>query len=467
MMKSKELRNLGIPKGPVMETAKSIVGRAIKDGMPRPDIREAIRNLVNDPSAYETDPLFKDLALQFTAVSRARARFEERAEPAPYRQWGNGLESQAVEQMVNACLLPVSIRGALMPDAHVGYGLPIGGVLAVDNAVIPYAVGMDIACRMKLTVLDIPVADLKGQKDRLIQALEKETRFGVGASFKKNRREHPVMDEGWDQTPMLAHLKDKAWNQLGTSGSGNHFVEYGTLTLDKDDLGLEAGIYTALLSHSGSRGPGGMIAQHYSKLAMSMHPELPGQLQALSWFDLDSAEGREYWISMEQMGRFAAANHELIHRHIARHLGVDILLDLENHHNYAWREQVDGRELVVHRKGATPAGPGVIGIIPGSMGTPGYVVRGKGDMDSLQSASHGAGRKLSRKAAKETITWHQTKKFLADRDVLLITAGLDESPLAYKDIDDVMAAQDDLVERVARFDPKIVKMAPAGERPED
>jgi tRNA-splicing ligase RtcB len=170
---------------------------------------------------------------------------------------------------------------------------------------------------------------------------------------------------------------------------------------------------------------------------------------------------------MEQMGRFAAANHELIHRHIAGNLGVDVLLDLENHHNFAWREQVDGREAVVHRKGATPAGPGVMGIIPGSMGTPGYVVRGKGDIDSLQSASHGAGRKLSRKAAKETITWHQTKKFLADRDVLLLTAGLDESPMAYKDIDEVMAGQDDLVERVARFDPKIVKMAPAGERPED
>ncbi len=126
-----------------------------------------------------------------------------------------------------------------------------------------------------------------------------------------------------------------------------------------------------------------------------------------------------------------------------------------------------GREVIVHRKGATPAGNGVLGIIPGSMGTPGYVVRGKGNPVSLNSASHGAGRKMSRKAAKETLTWHDAKKFLSDQGVLLLSAGLDEVPMAYKDIQEVMAAQHDLVVPVARFDPKIVKMAPAGEAPED
>jgi tRNA-splicing ligase RtcB len=332
--------------------------------------------------------------------------------------------------------------------------------------VIPYAVGMDIACRMKMTVLDLPVSALTGQVDRLKNALERETRFGVGATFRQ-RRQHAVMDEDWSFSLPVRRNKDKAWGQLGSSGSGNHFVEFGTLTLDADDLGLKAGTYLALLSHSGSRGTGNAIATHYSKLAVEKHPELPKELTHLAWLDMDSEEGQEYWQAMELMGRYAAANHELIHRFVARNLNVDVLLDIENHHNFAWKEVHDGRELIVHRKGATPAREGVLGIIPGSMGTPGYVVRGRGISESLHSAAHGAGRKMSRKKAKETFTWSDAKKFLQERGVLLLSAGLDEVPMAYKDIQEVMAAQSDLVEPVARFDPKIVKMAPGGERPED
>jgi tRNA-splicing ligase RtcB len=167
------------------------------------------------------------------------------------------------------------------------------------------------------------------------------------------------------------------------------------------------------------------------------------------------------------MGKYAAANHELIHRSIARNLGVDVLLDVENHHNFAWKEEHDGERLIVHRKGATPAGEGVMGIIPGSMGTPGYVVRGTGDEDSLRSASHGAGRRMSRTAAKKQFNWEDVRRFLTARRVCLISAGLDEVPMAYKDIDEVMSQQRDLVETVARFDPRLVKMAQAGERPED
>ena len=157
---------------------------------------------------------------------------------------------------------------------------------------------------------------------------------------------------------------------------------------------------------------------------------------------------------------------------MARALGVEVLLDVENHHNFAWRERhtlPDGSEaeLIVHRKGATPAGAGVLGIIPGSMGTPGYVVRGKGVAASLNSASHGAGRRMSRTKAKATFTWKDAKAFLDARGVTLLSAGLDEVPMAYKDIDTVMAAQADLVEPLARFEPRLVKMAPAGEKPED
>jgi tRNA-splicing ligase RtcB len=149
-----------------------------------------------------------------------------------------------------------------------------------------------------------------------------------------------------------------------------------------------------------------------------------------------------------------------------------VLLDIENHHNFAWRERhrlTDGseEEVIVHRKGATPAGAGVLGIIPGSMATPGYVVRGRGVTASMNSAAHGAGRRMSRTQAKARFTWDQARTFLSERGVTLISAGLDEVPMAYKDIDEVMAAQRDLVEPLARFQPRLVKMAPAGERPED
>jgi tRNA-splicing ligase RtcB len=400
-----------------------------------------------------------------------RQAFVPRAEPAPYRIWGEGLEADALNQMKNACGLPVAVAGALMPDAHVGYGLPIGGVLATDDAVIPYAVGVDIACRMKMTVLDLPIHALERDRARLTKALERETRFGVGGSFKSPRR-HEVMDADWRVTPLTATLKDRAWSQLGTSGSGNHFVEYGVLTVLDAAVGLQPGTYLALLSHSGSRGAGAQIAQHYSKVARAAHPELPPELAHLAWLDLSSAEGQEYWAAMELMGRYAAANHALIHAHIRDALGVEALLDVENHHNYAWRERhrlPDGRErdVIVHRKGATPAGAGVLGIIPGSMGTPGYVVRGKGMPASLNSAAHGAGRRMSRTKARQKFTWDQAQRFLKERGVTLLSAGLDEVPMAYKDIEKVMAAQDDLVERLARFEPRLVKMAPSGEPPED
>ena len=395
--------------------------------------------------------------------------FEERRKRAPYRKWGHDLEPQSVEQMENACRLPVSVRGALMPDAHLGYGLPIGCVLATKDAVIPYAVGVDIACRVKMSVLDLPPASLDDgdASGRLRDAITRETRFGIGASFKKPRA-HAVMDEDWSRSPVTREMKDKAWSQLGTSGSGNHFVEFGELEVAEGAaLDLPAGRYVAFLSHSGSRGVGAGVASHYSKRAMAAHPELPKELSRLAWLDLASADGAEYWWAMELMGRYAAANHACIHRHVAANLGAEVLLDLENHHNFAWKERHDGRDVIVHRKGATPAGEGVLGIIPGSMATPTYVVRGKGSSDALDSAAHGAGRVMSRTKAKKTIEWPDVQARLRDSGVKLMSAGLDEAPMVYKNIDDVMRAQADLVESIATFRPRLVKMAPAGERPED
>jgi tRNA-splicing ligase RtcB len=363
-----------------------------------------------------------------------------------------------------------------MPDAHVGYGLPIGGVLATDHAVIPYAVGVDIACRMKLTVYDRKANTIAGQRDRLANIIEDETRFGMGCEFKQ-RREHEVMDEDWSVSPVTQRLRDKAWSQLGTSGSGNHFVEFGAFTVDAEQaqaLGLSdagPGEYLALLSHSGSRGTGAQVCDFYSKRAMARRDDLPKELKHLAWLSLDEADGQEYWAAMNLMGRYAAANHALIHKHIARKLGAHVILDIENHHNFAWKEThvVNGesRELIVHRKGATPAGAGVLGIIPGSMASPGYVVRGKGLPESLHSASHGAGRVMSRTKAMQSFTWSAVKKQLAAAGVELLSAGLDEVPGVYKDIAQVMAAQTDLVDVLGRFDPKLVKMCPAGDRAED
>jgi tRNA-splicing ligase RtcB (3'-phosphate/5'-hydroxy nucleic acid ligase) len=428
-------------------------------------LHEEVAAIVANPSAFLADDLRKDFA-----KSLLNAPPPPRAEPVKYHQWGQGLEHEAVMQMEKACLLPVSVAGALMPDAHVGYGLPIGGVLATENAVIPYAVGVDIACRMKMTVLDIPVRELEQKQERLTRAIEAETRFGVGANF-KTRRAHDVLDADWSVSPITKQNKDKAWSQLGTSGSGNHFVEFGLFTAHGQIHGLEAGTYLALLSHSGSRGTGAAVCDHYSKIAFSQFPDLPSELKRLAWLSLDSQEGQEYWKAMELMGRYAAANHALIHKHVAANLGAEVLLDLENHHNFAWKEKhvINGveKEVIVHRKGATPAGQGVLGIIPGSMASPGFVVSGKGNPESLNSASHGAGRAMSRKAANEKFNWKDVNRFLKQQGVTLISSGLDEVPMAYKNIREVMEAQRDLVTVLGQFDPKLVKMAPAGERPED
>ena len=464
-MNTKDLIQLGVPLGEPIRLALEFIQSFIAQGKDGALLEAEIFNIVANPPAFFADELRAPLA---RAVYRPA--FTPRAELAPWRQWGEGLEAEAVKQMANACALPVAVAGALMPDAHVGYGLPIGGVLATDNAVIPYAVGVDIACRMKLTVYDRKANTLAGQRERLANLIESETRFGMGCEF-KDRREHDVMDEDWSVSPVTNRLRDKAWSQLGTSGSGNHFVEFGAFTVEQNDLGLEPGEYLALLTHSGSRGTGAQVCDFYSKRAMARHEHLPKELKHLAWLSLDDADGQEYWAAMNLMGRYAAANHALIHKHIAKKLGAHVILDIENHHNFAWKERhvVNGeeREVIVHRKGATPAGAGVLGIIPGSMASPGYVVRGKGSPESLTSASHGAGRVMSRTKAMQSFTWSATKKLLAERGVELLSAGLDEVPGVYKDIHAVMAAQTDLVEVLGQFDPKLVKMCPAGDRAED
>ena len=461
-MKGRELANLGL-NGTQIKIAQTLCRDAASNGLSKKEMRRAIRSIVADPDAHFDHPHFAQLAEAVSALD-----FVERDEPAPWKQWGEDLDPNSIKQMVHACRLPVARRGALMPDAHLGYGLPIGGVLATKDAVIPYAVGVDIACRMRLSVLDIPESalDSASERARLTDVLESETRFGIGASF-DDPHDHEVMDEDWSMTAITKRMASKGRAQLGSSGSGNHFVEYGTFTLSEPDLGLSPGTYLALLSHSGSRGAGAQVANHYSKLARELHPELPSELQHLAWLDMKSEEGQEYWEAMQLMGRYAAANHEVIHREMVRALGARALATVENHHNFAWQEKHDGEDLIVHRKGATPAGKGVLGVIPGSMASPAYVVRGRGEEGSLRSASHGAGRVMSRRQASREGDWSKVNEELREKGVELLSAGLDEAPFVYKDIHEVMAAQTDLVDVVARFMPRIVKMAPSGSRPED
>lgn len=458
-MKSRDIVELGVPKS-LLKDAQLAVRSAIAGGMKKRALPGFLQAIVEKPDEYRSDPWGGALATALAAY-RESNRFEERVVPAPWRQWGDDLDPQSIQQLHNACALPVAVRGALMPDAHVGYGLPIGGVLGTRNAVIPYAVGVDIACRVKLSVLDLPVDALESKHEQLKRVLLRETQFGIGARFEK-RREHDVMDRDWSVTVTTKRNRDKAWSQLGTSGGGNHFVEYGVFSVGAPSLGIPAGKYLAILSHSGSRGTGASVCEEYSRRAKARRPELPTPLKNLAWLDLDTEDGQEYWAAMNLMGEYAAANHACIHRHMVAALGAEVILDLENHHNFAWKEIHDGEELIVHRKGATPAGEGILGIIPGSMATPAYVVRGLGHPESLMSAAHGAGRVMSRTQATKTLKWRDAHAFLAERGVTLISAGIDEVPAVYKDIQAVMRAQADLVEPVAQFQPKLVRMAKDG-----
>ena len=453
------------PDGKIIGIAKKIGEGLSEQGFDRETILARLDAVRQNPGPFLADEWMADLARECIRLAQKDipSHDELRESSLSYPIWGReNIEQGSIAQMDNAMRLPVSVAGALMPDAHVGYGLPIGGVLATENAVIPYAVGVDIACRMRLSLYEVS-PHLLGQKKSLFEkALLEETAFGMGAQWKgSDRADHEVLDDSaWNATRLLVTLKDNAARQLGTSGTGNHFVEWGSFHLYEPLLGLQPGEYLALLSHSGSRSVGFKIAHRYSKLAMEKHPDLDKSVRHLAWLPLDSEEGQEYWLSMELAGRFASANHYIIHNRVAKAVGLKEAAVVENHHNFAWAEKLaDGRDVIVHRKGETPASAGVLGVIPGSMGDAGYVVRGRGVSASLESASHGAGRLMSRRAALESISRTARDEYLKERGVTLLGGGMDESPQAYKPIDSIIAAQHDLVDVLGKFTPRIVRMA--------
>jgi len=423
-----------------------------------------LTEVLNQPESYINHEVFGVIADKLIIKDETIA-LQEQLDYAVYG--AEHIEDGAHRQMELATRLPVSIAGALMPDAHQGYGLPIGGVLATNNAIIPYGVGVDIGCRMCLSIYDIPEQHFKDNIMQYKRELIAGTKFGAGAGFqKKEKSDHAVLeDPTFEMNNFVRHLKDKAYAQLGSSGGGNHFVEWGIMEIltEDNEYNLPLGKYLSLLTHSGSRGLGAMIANHYTKLAKSLS-KLPKEALNLAYFDLDSHEGQEYWAAMNLAGNYASACHEVIHNKLTKAIGGEVLARVENHHNFAWKEQLNGQEVIVHRKGATPAGKGVLGIIPGSMTAPGYLVRGRGDVASINSASHGAGRQMSRTQATRTFNKQSLKAMLKEKDVMLIGGGLDEAPGAYKDINTVMAAQTDLVDVLARFKPKMVRMADDGSR---
>ncbi|MEP0548116.1 MAG: RtcB family protein [Rhodothermales bacterium] len=461
-------------EGPLLGRALTLYAELTDAGLDAADALSLLDRIHSDPASITSREQGFDLA---QAVLADRHRPEPpvvRDQPLDAPVWGRELiDPQAVEQLRDAMRLPVTVAGALMPDAHIGYGVPIGGVVALDGAVAPYMVGVDIACRMMLSVYPadaLGYLDDEAQRDRLRAALRRETRFGIGARFQPGeRRQHAVLDDpDWAATPLLQSLKDKAHAQLGTSGTGNHFVDAGRLAVDEAGasvLGVAPGTYFALLTHSGSRGVGAIIADRYSKWAREATP-LPKDLQSLAWLGLDTELGQEYWTSMNLAGRFASACHHTMHEALAASLGLERVVAVENHHNFAWKEthEIDGetREVIVHRKGATPAHEGVLGVVPGSQGHPSYVVRGRGAAASLGSASHGAGRRMGRKHALREIPRAARDAWLKERGVELLAGGLDEAPQAYKDIDEVLALQADLAEPIAAFRPEVVLMASDG-----
>lgn len=453
------LIKMGYPENKVIGLALEIVRKAYKRRSEAEALAD-LKSVLDQPESFLHDATWQRVAaLLMPALEVPNREIPLRqSKVEEYTIFGaEHIEQGAYHQMEVAMKLPIAVAGALMPDAHQGYGLPIGGVLATESAVIPYGVGVDIGCRMCLSVFPVPGDRLLGMRERLSNLLHEHARFGRDTF--RSPIDHAVLDHAaFREIELLKTLKDKAWAQIGSSGSGNHFVEWGLATFEENQMeGVPGGTYLALLSHSGSRALGASIAGHYTKVARA-HTRLPKEAGHLAWLELSSEAGHEYWVAMNLAGDYAAACHHQIHHRMAKALNERVLLRVENHHNFAWKELHHGKEVIVHRKGATPANEGVLGIIPGSMTAPGFIVKGRGISSSINSASHGAGRRMSRSAAKSSISGHMLREELKKNGVQLIGGGLDEAPMAYKDIHEVMGHQRHLIDVLGTFQPKIVRM---------
>jgi tRNA-splicing ligase RtcB len=388
----------------------------------------------------------------------------------PVKYWLGDLEEGAFKQAENLSNLPFAFRHiAILPDSHQGYGMPIGSVLATDGVVIPNAVGVDIGCGMcavqtSLTEIDTDTLKriLGGSKENPggIRAM-----IPVGMRHQNKKEDESLMpersglprDERDEDTSVVGLEYESARKQLGTMGGGNHFCEI--------QKGSDGHIWIML--HSGSRNLGFKVAKHYNELAKTLnakwHTSVPKDFD-LAFLPIHSREGQDYLAEMAYCVEFAEANRALMMSRIkeifANVTGCTFVVeDIDIPHNYARMENHFGKDVMVHRKGATSARLGEIGLIPGSQGTKSYVVRGLGNPESFTSCSHGAGRRMSRTKAQETLNVEDEKRLLDDRGILHAIRGrsdLDEAPSAYKDIDVVMENQKDLVEILVELTPLAV-----------
>ena len=388
----------------------------------------------------------------------------------PIKIWNTSLEAldeRCIEQTQRLSQLPFIHKWvALMPDAHAGKGMPIGGVLACEGVVIPNAVGVDIGCGMAFAQTNIPVSLLRETmtgSGTLVQAICGDILRNIPTGFNHYKKPQPsaVLDKAKEElskyeadSELLPQI-DEGYFQTGTLGGGNHFIE-----LQQDENGM-----CCIMLHSGSRHFGNIVGQHFNRIAASLnekwHSSVPAEWK-LPFLPADTDEGRRYLDYMQLAMDFAYENRavmlsrikEIFTRYVFKYTGTEPVYsnEINCHHNYAALEEHYGKKVWVHRKGAVHAGEGELGIIPGAMGSYSYIVKGKGNPESFMSSSHGAGRLFSRTGAMAEFSAEKVMCDLKAKNVVLAKHNksdvAEESCFAYKDISQVMANQQDLVEPI-------------------
>lgn len=378
-------------------------------------------------------------------------------EKHPIKLWLDTIEDSAMQQARNLANLPFTFKHvAIMPDSHSGYGMPIGGVLATNNTVVPNAVGVDIGCGMcalKINYDEISRNDLQKIVDEIKIVVPTGFNWHEQAQdeqllpVKSDKKEMPIVNEQYE----------KALHQVGTLGGGNHFIE-----IQKGDDG-----FIWIMIHSGSRNIGKRVADQYNKIAVDLNSKwfssIPKEWE-LAFLPIQTDEAHQYFNEMKYCVEFAFANRKLMMENIKK-VFTGILTnvtfgDMINiAHNYAAWENHFNQNVIVHRKGATRAYENEVGIIPGSMGTKSYIVQGLGNPESFKSCSHGAGRTMGRKEAQRTLDLSAEIEIMNSQGIIHGIESieqLDEAPTAYKDIDVVMSNQNDLVKILVELHPLAV-----------